>query len=557
MIIYVNGEKMEADNAAVLSDVIKNHPYQTGSKIALIKSTESIRKGTNEFELITSRGPIGLRLNDTKYAALFRELVRDIQGKGIRWQTSKVLAIGSFPTQIEVSHEAVKYHKFECFFALGGFDSRSSYIMIAKLNHEGTYGATGAVLGKITRGRHILNELQEGEAILDIVPVVQEEAVRSGLVTDDLSHALEPEMGVETYVGVRLDKRSPVNSEHFLVIAEQGSMTMTERLETYSSCSSNLDVSLVAEAQAIREPGMVMVRHVGAGNGRIYFYKERRQISPSHSLIGQVTKGMELLRLAPSGSKLTIASEPGRIMTIGMTQGEGRRFLEALGRRQRRTGDEADDAIIVEQEPELTMEAFQEGEIETLGVRPERINDIAIDAAKAPQTARYVRKMTGLGHKPIGTLKVHFTFPEMPLITFDGNYGEAGSLVPENEFKEMCLRGDLAVTNMSRPNRGLIGIRLEPSDEFGPTGEERYGSNMFGKVTSDLGRLMENLNEGDIIYVREVKEVMVPAKKAVRRTKASKAEPKAESQPIAPDGSKAKGKRNKSKAKGEENGPAE
>ena len=37
----------------------------------------------------------------------------------------------------------------------------------------------------------------------------------------------------------------------------------------------------------------------------------------------------------------------------------------------------------------------------------------------------------------------------------------------------MIRRGDMGVTNMSRPNRGLIGIRLQESDEFGPTGEER------------------------------------------------------------------------------------
>jgi len=239
-------------------------------------------------------------------------------------------------------------------------------------------------------------------------------------------------------------------------------------------------------------------------------------------------------------------------MTIAMTQAEGQRFLEGFGLRQRRTGDQADDAIIVEQEPELTLLATQEAEVETLGVRPERINDIIINAAKAPQTARYARKITGLGHKPIGTMKVHFTFPDMPLITFDGNYGEAGSLVPENEFQERCMKGDLAVTNMSRPNRGLMGIRLEPSDEFGPTGEERYGSNLFGRVTSDLKRLMENLKEGDIIYIREVKEVAAPAEKKARRPKALKAEGKDGPEP-APKGV-AQAKRARSKSKGEENG---
>ena len=57
---------------------------------------------------------------------------------------------------------------------------------------------------------------------------------------------------------------------------------------------------------------------------------------------------------------------------------------------------------------------------------------------------------------------------------------------------------------MARPNRGLIGIRLETSNEFGPTGEEDHGTNMSGSVVSDLNALMSNLKDGDIVYVRQV-----------------------------------------------------
>lgn len=553
MMINVNGRPVEAGDSATIADVIGGQPYVGGSAIALIKSAESITKETNEFDLVTARGRIGLRLNDSKYAGLFRELVKEIKGRTIRWQTSKVMAIGSFPTQIEVSHEPGQYQRYDCFFALGGFDSRTSYIMIAKTNHEGAYGATGAVLGKITRGRHILGELQEGEAVLDIVPVVEEISERDSTAVTDLGARLEPGMSVETFVAVKLDPRSPTNGEHFLVASQGGTVEVSQRTEAFDACSTHMDVSLIAEASAIREPGMVTVRHEGVGMGRIYFYKQRRQVAASHTLIGTVTQGMELLRIAPEGARLTVVPDPRRALTIGQTQAEGQKFLEGFGLRQRRTGDQADDAVIVEQEPELTLEALREAEIETLGVRPEKINDITIDPSKAPQTARYVRKMTGLNHKPIGTMKVHFTFPEMPLITFDGNYGEAGSLVPENEFKEACARGEMAVTNMSRPNRGLIGIRLEASDEFGPTGEERYGSNMFGKMLSDLDRLMANIQEGDIIYVREVQPPPA-AKRPARKAKPPAEGAEATKPEEAKDGAKPKTKRTRSKAKGEENG---
>ncbi len=517
MKIIVNGSEVEAGASPILSEVIHGQPYHPGTLLAVIRPSESIKKETDEFDLVTKKGPIGLRLNDSKYASLFRELVGDIKGRSIRWQTSKVTAFGSFPTQIEVSREKAWYAKYDCFFALGGFDSRSSYVMISRLGHEGSYGTPGAVFGKITRGRHILSELREGESILDIVPVVEEVTEKDATLTTDLDQVLEDGMSVETFLGVKLERGSPVNAEHLLVITEKGTLPITERTESYSACSKNLDVSLVAETSTIREPGIVTVRHEGVGMGRVYIYKTRRQISRSHTKVGVVTSGFELLKLAPASSALTIVTDPPRVMVIGMTQAAGAKVLESFGLRQVRKGEMDDDAIIVEQEPELTMEALHEPEIETLGVRPERINDIALYQDKAVQTARYIRKMTGLSHKPIGTLKVHFTFEDMPMVTFDGNYSEAGSLVPENEFKELVLRGDLGVTNMSRPNRGLIGIRLEKSDEFGPTGEERYGTNLAGKMLSDLDALMRDMKEGDIVYVREVKEVEVPAKKATKR----------------------------------------
>ncbi|MCX6651985.1 MAG: methanogenesis marker 3 protein [Methanomassiliicoccales archaeon] len=512
MNIFLNGKPVKVSAGSSLRDVLKDQPHEKGSLVALARSSDLIKKETSDFELLTSRGPIGLRLNDSSYAALFKELFLQIANKSIRWQTSKVLAVGSFPTDIEVSRDRYQYKKFDCFLATGGFDAKTTYLMVAKNSHEGQYGTSGAVIGKITTGRHVLGQLQEGERLLDIKPLIEELAERTAFVTDDLSAPLEEGMVVESYVSVALERSAPVSCEHFLVVTEHGVLVVTDKTRTFAACSTGMDVVLTKEMTGTRESGTVTVRHEGGGAGRVYFYLERRQVSNAHNIVGRVTQGAELIRLAPAGSRVTLLSEPKRIMVIGLSQQEGQKALEGRGLRQRRAGDTGDDAVIVEQEPELTMEALHEAEIETLGVRPERINLIRLFPEKAPQTHRYFRKMTGLGHKPIGTMKVHFTYPEMPLITFEGDAREGASLIPENEFGEESLRGDIGVTNMSRPIRGLIGIRLDTSDEFGPTGEERYGTNLVGNMVSSLETLMKEIQEGDIIYVRETAEPP-PAKK--------------------------------------------
>ena len=47
---------------------------------------------------------------------------------------------------------------------------------------------------------------------------------------------------------------------------------------------------------------------------------------------------------------------------------------------------------------------------------------------------------------------------------------------------------------------------MEDSKEFGPTGEEPYGTNIMGSFLGDLKKFSEGLSEGDIVYIREDKK---------------------------------------------------
>ncbi|MBC7107425.1 MAG: methanogenesis marker 3 protein [Methanomassiliicoccales archaeon] len=506
MKIILNGEEIQIDDGATLGQVLSRGIYETGSIVALIRPSKILREETRDFLIKTSKGDMVLRLNDSEYASLFQEIVEHVAGKNIRWKTSKVIAIGSFPTSLAVNRSLCKYAKFDCFFALGGFDSRTSYLMIANEDHEGIYGTKDGLVGRITRGRHVLDQLEEGDRIIGIDPIYIERSERDVIVTNDLNFKLEDGMMIESYVHVLLNQKSPVSAEHFLVLTEKNVLPITETTFTYAACSARMDVSLIPEESVIRDADTITVRHEGTGTGRIYFYKVRRQILPAHNLVGTIIKGKNLIRAVKAGSKITIITEPKRILTIGLTQSAGKEFLEKRGFKQIRTGDTSDDAIIVEQEPELTMEVISAKEVETFGIPPEKVHEIELYDTLSPKTAHYIRKMTGLDHKPIGTMKVHFTFEGLPMITFEGNPREAADLVPEATFDDVSARGDLGVTNMSRPHRGLIGIRLEESEEFGPTGEERYGTNLVGKLVSDVERLMGEVKDGDIVYFRERKE---------------------------------------------------
>ena len=510
MLLRLNGREVDTGTKSRLSDIIEGEPYAPGTLVAVTRSTSSMKKETSEFEIVTPRGSFIVRLNGSEFAKAWRDLLPQIKESGVRWRTTKVLAVGAFPSSVEVERGHHAYSEYDCFLALGGYDSSTTYMMIARADHVGAYGVKGGRFGKVTRGRYVLDLVQEGDNILDIRPVVLEMSAKDSFATSDMELKLEEGMSVDTYVGVDLEKRSPVSCEQFLVIAGDGVLTITDYTPTYSANSSRTDVTLINEYSEVREEGDVTVRHEGPGTGRLYFYRKRRQLSQAHNLVGKVTNGLELLRLAQAGSKVTLVSVPSRLMVIGMTQKEAQGFLESRGMRQKRTGLQGDDARVVEQEPELTMEMREGSEVETFGVKAEKISVLELNET-SPKTVRYFRKMTGLDHKPVGTMKVFFTYPDMPMITFEGNAKEAAVLLPEKSFDPDSPRGQIGITNMSRPNRGAIGIRLEVSEEFGPTGEERYGTNIAGRMISDLPLLMEGIKDGDIVYVREAR----PGEKAV------------------------------------------
>jgi UPF0288 family protein (methanogenesis marker protein 3) len=89
------------------------------------------------------------------------------------------------------------------------------------------------------------------------------------------------------------------------------------------------------------------------------------------------------------------------------------------------------------------------------------------------------------------------------MVTFYGDEARSQNLYPQDPFKK-CKKGEIGVTNQSRPHHGLIGIRLQDSKQYGPTGEEAYGTNLVGTFLGDLAQ-MELLDDDEIIYVTEAK----------------------------------------------------
>lgn len=503
MIVTVNGKEKKLKEGATIKDALKGESYTPGTVVAIHKSTESLRHESDDFEVITSRGSFRIHLNGSEASDIWKANIESVKGCIARWATHNIAAFGSFPTNIPVDRSENSYSRYDCFLSLGGFDSSTTYMMVAKDDHKWSYGAGKALVGRVTRGRHVIDALAEMDEIISIDPVVSETFKENYELTTDMTYKLEDGNKVESHVRVRLDTSSPESSEHLMILAQKGHINATHVSGSYIATDDDMDVTIAPEARGVREEGSIYVRANGVGTGRTFFYKERRQMCESFNHIGDVEVGRSIIASLKENDKFALTTVPERKLAVGMTMAEGERMLLDAGIKVVRTGDQSDDAIVVEQTPEMTITAMKEGQVELFGVQKDDIYRVQLDETRT-QDVHFFRKVTGLSHKPIGTLKVHFWFPGMSMATFEGDEVKGKSLYPGEPFKR-CKRGDLGLTNQACDHHGLIGIRMEASKEYGPTGEEAFGTNIFGKFAGDLDRFADSLEDGKTVYITEMK----------------------------------------------------
>ena len=173
MKVIVNGKEKKLKDGSTLKDALKGEPYEPGTVVAIHKSTESLRVESDDFEVRTNKGSFCIHLNGSEYSRLWKAKMADIGGCTARWATHNIAAFGSFPTDLKVDRNEYMYKRYDCFFSLGGFDNSTTYMMVAKDDHKWSYGAGQAVIGRVTRGRHVIESITETDEIQAIEPVAK------------------------------------------------------------------------------------------------------------------------------------------------------------------------------------------------------------------------------------------------------------------------------------------------------------------------------------------------------------------------------------------------
>lgn len=512
MLVKVNGQEVELPEGSTIKDAIQavNAPYKEGCVLGVIKGEEEFEKHINKYKIKTNRGSVIIEMVEdddaSKLIDVWKNNYKQFENLHIRWTTSDEVAIGPIQTELEATHDEFFYEEGDVVLSLSGFSSESTHIILIKDNHSSVYGVPDynkGVFARIAGGRRTVLNLEDRDTIISVEPVIERKSIIKSAAVTDIETQLEEGNQIFTYVLMKPSGDSPQSTEHLFALAEPGKLTVDYESNTFVGFYALQGLKKEPEVVGERKRGTVTLRNSGKGVGKVYIYREDRVSTPSHTVIGNVEEGMHLLDIAKKGDEVTFKIEPERIMTLSMTQKEAELYLKERGVEHIRDGLTDDEAIVVSQEPQFTMDIVKENKVKTLGINIDSLIEVEFNK-DAPRSVWYFKKVSGLVDAPLGSLKVHFAFPGMKVTMFKGDSKEAKGLIPENSPQKCVHKGELGITNMSRRHIGIIGVRFEDNDEYGPTGEPFNGTNIIGSIVKGLESL-EKFKEGDLVYVAERK----------------------------------------------------
>ncbi|MFH1323240.1 MAG: methanogenesis marker 3 protein [Methanobacteriota archaeon] len=503
ILIEVNGQKLEVNDGAVLKDALERSKafYLPGTTVGILKAGTKKEEATSEYKILTTKGEFRIELAGEH--GTWTRFKDDLINIKAHWETANSIAFGPVETDVVPERVEKKFNRYDVFFGTGGYDAKNTYLMFSKDKHFSDYGSPrDAVVGKIISGKGVITGLKQGDIILKIEPVIKWETLLDKISTNDLATKLEDGVRIFTYFKVDLVNEAPEGAEHFLALIRKKTFNVQTFSNSFISDDALKGEGCPYEHWEARSEGAVAVRTDGVGNGRIYIYKGDRTSSAVHSVVGHVTEGIELIRIAQAGSKLAVIPNPERVMILGMGFAQAEKILDARGLKLEKHGYTGDDAIIVEQDPKTTIEIISEDVVAGLGVRSDKIIDVKFYDDLAPITLDFFRHSLRLKDLPLGPLPVFYTYENTYLFRSEKEAEAYKEINPENVPKKEVKAGEIAVTNQAAKRYGMIGVKLTDDTKYGPTGEKFECTNIIGKVIHP--ERLKGVKAGDIVYIREV-----------------------------------------------------
>ncbi|MDD1683681.1 MAG: methanogenesis marker 3 protein [Methanoregula sp.] len=504
--IHIDGEKRELDNGSTLARVLKDHP--TGCSVAIIRPATQEQAKTGSLAISTTAGQITVELSGEH--AAFLESPAIVPQLVLHWQDRYAAAFGPFPSGYHPARKPHLYERGDVILGCGGYDPARSYLIFAKSRHSADHGAdeSGGVIGSVVSGRGVLDRWSAGDKVTKIEPVMSWADTSRSFTTNDTNLVLEDGMQVVTCVTViaqgfspgRIMTEAAGSVEHMLFALQSGRFVVDRATSTHIADLRRTGTDVPREYCHPRREGVVTVRATGKAAGGIFIYRTDVPSSMVHSIVGQVVQGIELVRLAREHDVIAVSVQPGRIDLLGLPVQKAKEVASARGFALIIDKD-IGERIVVSQEPGTTLDVLAERKVTITTASLDKVIDIELYDTHAPASCGIFRRITGLVEHDAGMMPAFLKFDDVVL--FKPEIPAGIRINPENIPKEEAPAAGLGITNDSRKNAGLVGVRLSANREFGPTSEPFEGTNMIGRII-DTEKL-KKVKEREKVYIREVR----------------------------------------------------
>ncbi|MGZ4929885.1 MAG: methyl-coenzyme M reductase-associated protein Mmp3 [Halobacteriota archaeon] len=500
--ITFDGKRLDLDDGSTrtLRDAFDrtNTPYAEGLVIGIIKGRRTQRlEAIKEYGLYTNKGEIRVEI-DEQYKSLWIATYQGFAGCKVHWEQPQIVSIGPIPSTVAIDRSEREYERWDITYSLGGFDQTNTYLSFIKKRHSASYG-TNVVLGKAIAGKNVLEKLVNGDEIQRIEPIERLEQITDKFTTSDPDTELEDGMEIYTHFKATLSKDASEGVEHFLALVKEGYYRVDATTNTYVLSARLQGRSCPFEMLDARSEGAITVRTSGRNYGNVYVYKRDTPSNSSHSVIGYVSAGLELVKLASAGQRLRVYTDPTRIMFLGMRYPTVEREARKLGIALEKEGYTGNDAVVVRQLPLNTVDIIKARRVRTYAIPEAKLIPIELYDERAPNTVAYIRTITGLRDNPVGSLEAYVRYGKT--IMFRAQTIEKFDITPENVPITTVPAAEIGVSNRSSKYAGLIGVRLEDNEKYGPTGERFNSTNIAGRILND-GPLKDT-KENEAVYVYE------------------------------------------------------
>ena len=507
--VEINGTAHAFDKKITPAEAIKKTgaPYVDGACICIVKKREEKAASlAKEFVIQTSKGILMIELKDPASVSsqMWLQNYAKLSPLPILFESHDSTAFGPFETNYEIQKGVKRYRKYDVVLSAGGFDTAKTTLIFSKKEHYADYGTPkDGVFATLVAVRTNMEHIGKGDMIESIQPYAEEkESFGEGICTTDLSKPLEDGDKLITFAEVEMSLHSPQGAERFFALIKDGTFRIDSTATAFRSDDTLKSEPCEYENFEPRKIGTVSFRTAGTGRGRAYISTADRTSSLLHSVVGHVTAGMALPYFAKPGDRFTVETSPPHLLLLGRSVEESQELLTALHIEMTADGYTGPNNVIVLQKPATTLEILREGKVTVTSVPRSKLIEVEFYYDAAPRSVEFFRHSIDLKTQPVGSLPTSMIYDVTYIFKAEKQAEKYKEIMPENTPKEKVRACDIGITNQSAKRMGYIGVRLADETMFGPTGEKFEATNIIGRVLNPDN--LKNIQEGDVIYIKEV-----------------------------------------------------